>query len=59
TTMEGKVIHAGDYMGLFNKDIVALGTDKLTVVKELLGELVDDESGSRDSEVRPSDIRCS
>ena len=45
TTMEGKVIHAGDYMGLFNKDIVALGTDKLTVVKELLGQIVDEDSG--------------
>ena len=44
TTVDGQQIHAGDYMGLFEKDIVVIEKDKMTACKKLIEKLMDDDS---------------
>ncbi len=44
TTIDGKEIHAGDYMGLLNKEISVISKDKMETVKKLLDELCDDDT---------------
>lgn len=44
TSFEGMNIVAGDYMGIKEKDIVVCNVDKLIVTKELLKQLIDEES---------------
>ncbi|MEG0423602.1 MAG: DAK2 domain-containing protein [Erysipelotrichaceae bacterium] len=44
TTFEGLSIKAGDYMGLNEKDIVICDQDKLSVTKELLKLMIDEDS---------------
>lgn len=44
TTFEGLEIKAGDYMGIKEKDIVVSLTDKLEATRQLLDQLVDEES---------------
>lgn len=44
TTFEGMQIHEGDYMGIFEKDIVVTMADKMETTRQLLSKLVDDES---------------
>lgn len=44
TTVDGQEIHAGDYMGLFDKDIVVIEKDKMAACKKLIEKMMDDES---------------
>lgn len=44
TTMDGKEIHSGDYMGLFDKEIVVINTDKMATCKALMEKMMDDDS---------------
>ena len=44
TTMDGREIHSGDYMGICGKEIVVIGQDKLDVTKKLLSVLCDEDS---------------
>lgn len=46
TSMDGKEIHAGDFMGIQEKEIVSISKDRLTSVKELLDHMI-----SQDSEI--------
>ncbi|MPM85621.1 hypothetical protein SDC9_132702 [bioreactor metagenome] len=44
TTFEGLAINEGDYMGIFEKDIVVATHDKLEATFRLLDKMVDGES---------------
>ncbi len=44
TTVDGREIHQGDYMGIFGKDIRLTAADKVTAACELLKDMIDDES---------------
>ena len=44
TSIDGKEIHEGDYMGIGDSKILSVGTDMSAVLEELLDELVDEES---------------
>ena len=44
TTVDGREIHEGDYMGLFEKDIVITSTDKLEAAKQLIDKMMDEDS---------------
>lgn len=44
TSMNGKEIHSGDYMGLFDKEIKLTAKDKVTACKELMKEMLDEDS---------------
>ena len=44
TSIDGKEIHEGDYMGIGDSAILSVGTDMLEVMKDLLSQLVDEES---------------
>lgn len=44
TTVDGKEIKAGDYMGIFNKDIILTNSDKVDATCELLTQMVDEDS---------------
>jgi len=44
TTVEGREIHAGDFMAILDKEIVFTSTDKLEAVKELLNQMVDEDA---------------
>lgn len=44
TNMDGKEIHSGDFMGLTDKSIQAVGKDLAATAKELIGTMVDDDS---------------
>lgn len=44
TTFEGMEIKAGDYMGIKEKDIVVSTVDKMQATKELINQLVDEDS---------------
>lgn len=44
TTMDGKEIHSGDYMGLFDKEIVVINTDKMSTCKALMEKMMDNDS---------------
>ena len=45
TTIEGREIHEGDYMGLLNREIVLTSRDKLDAACRLLDQMIDEESG--------------
>ncbi len=64
TTVEGKEIHSGDYMGIFEKEIIATNTDKLAVTKELLKQMVNEDAevvtvikGSEATDAESEEIR--
>ena len=44
TSIDGKEIHAGDYMGLFDKDIEIIEKDKMTASKQLIEKMMDEDS---------------
>ena len=44
THIDDKEIHEGDFMGIGDAGMLAVGTDKNEVVKETVGEMVDDDS---------------
>ena len=44
TSIDGKEIHTGDYMGIFEKEIVSIRQDRLESLKELIDTMCDDES---------------
>lgn len=44
TTIDGKEIHEGDFMGLFNKDIEVVADSAYNAAKCLIDSMVDDES---------------
>ncbi|MBQ8663644.1 MAG: DAK2 domain-containing protein [Eubacterium sp.] len=44
TSLDGKEIHEGDYMGIGDSSILSVGTDMVEVLKDMLAQLVDDES---------------
>ena len=44
TSIDGKEIHAGDYMGLLDKDIVIIEKDKMTASKQLIEKMMDEDS---------------
>ena len=44
TSIDGKEIHAGDYMGLFDKEIVVIEKDKMTASKKLIEMMMDEDS---------------
>ena len=44
TTIDGREIHEGDYMGLYNKDIVLTSRDKVEAVCELIRTMCDEDS---------------
>lgn len=44
TTVNGREIHAGDYMGLYDKDIKLTDVDKVSAAKHLIDEMMDDDS---------------
>ena len=44
TSIDGREIHEGDYMGLFNKDIVLTSRDKVDAACRLLDEMIDEDS---------------
>ncbi|MBR2066838.1 MAG: DAK2 domain-containing protein [Solobacterium sp.] len=44
TTIEGKEIHEGDFMGILNKDIVAVNPDKMETMKQLIDCICDEET---------------
>ena len=45
TTIEGREIHEGDYMGLLNREIVLTSRDKLDATCQLLDQMIDEDSG--------------
>ena len=45
TTIDGYPIKKGDLMGIGDEGILAVGADVRTVALEMLGKMVDDESG--------------
>ncbi len=44
TTMNGQEIHSGDFMGIFEKDIRIIDTDKVQAAIKLIDEMCDDET---------------
>ena len=44
TEIDDKQIHQGDYMGVGDKSILAVGTDKKAVMMEMIEEMMDEES---------------
>ena len=44
THIDDKEIHEGDFMGIGDSGMLAVGTDKNAVVKETIGEMVDEDS---------------
>lgn len=44
TSLDGKEIHEGDYMGIGDSAILSVGTDMAEVLKDMLAQLVDEES---------------
>lgn len=44
TSIDGKEIHEGDYMGLLGKEIIYNGKEKLEAVKELINMMCNDET---------------
>lgn len=44
TSIDGKEIHKDDFMGLADKGLASVGTDKDKVVEELIDSMVDDSS---------------
>lgn len=44
TTVNGREIHAGDYMGLYDKDIKLTDVDKVSAAKRLVDEMMDEDS---------------
>ncbi|MDO5109755.1 MAG: DAK2 domain-containing protein [Erysipelotrichaceae bacterium] len=44
TTVDGREIHEGDYMGLFEKDIIVTSRDKLEASRALIDEMMDEDS---------------
>ncbi len=44
TTVDGQEIHSGDYMGIKEKDIVAISKDKIEATCELIKQLCDEDS---------------
>ena len=44
TSIEGREIHAGDYMGILEKDIVVTHNSKTEAAKELIRQMCDDDS---------------
>ena len=44
TTVDGREIHQGDYMGILDKDIVITSKDKVETAKELIRKMMDDDS---------------
>lgn len=44
TTIDGKVISAGDYMGIQEKEIVSVSNNRLKTVKLLLDKMIDETS---------------
>ncbi len=44
TSLDGKEIHEGDYMGIGDSAILSVGTDMVEVLKDMLSQLVDEES---------------
>jgi dihydroxyacetone kinase-like predicted kinase len=45
TVIDDKEIHEGDYMGIGDKGILAVGQDMEATTLEMVAEMVDDESG--------------
>ncbi|MDF9866922.1 DAK2 domain fusion protein YloV [Bacilli bacterium PM5-3] len=43
TKYDGRKIKKNDYMGIFEKDVVANGKDRIAITKELLDKMIDDE----------------
>lgn len=44
TSVDGREIHEGDYMGLFDKDIVVIEKDKMETAKKLIDQMMDEDS---------------
>lgn len=44
TTVDGREIHSGDYMGLFGKEIVVTSTDMMETCKTLISSMMDEDS---------------
>ena len=44
TMIDDKEIHEGDYMGIGDKGILAVGLDMDTVTLEMIGEMIDEDS---------------
>ena len=44
TSIDGKEIHTNDYMGIGDAGLASVGTDKTTVILELIDSMVDDSS---------------
>ena len=44
TTVDGREIHEGDYMGLFEKEIVVTSKDKMEAAKELIQQMMDEDA---------------
>lgn len=44
TTIEGREIHEGDYMGILNKDIVLTSREKTDAACRLIDQMVDEDS---------------
>lgn len=44
TTINGREIHAGDYMGLFDKDIKLTEKDKVEAAQKLIDVMMDEDS---------------
>ena len=44
TMLDEKEIHEGDYMGIGDSTILSVGTDMLDVLKDMLAQMVDEES---------------
>lgn len=44
TTVDGREIHSGDYMGLVGKEIVVTSTDMMETCKTLISSMMDDDS---------------
>lgn len=44
TSIDGREIKEGDYMGLFNKDIILTNRDKVEATCELLTKMIDEDS---------------
>ena len=44
TTVNGREIHAGDYMGLYDKDIKLTDVDKVSAARRLVDEMMDEDS---------------
>ena len=44
TTVDGREIHSGDYMGLVGKEIVVTSTDMMEACRELLKKMMNDDS---------------